>query len=346
MRLVKSAVAAAMSLILGFGALGMAPASAESVAAWMTVATNHPAAGCIVDTSVEVQSGGSPVVGAEVSIILSEDGSSTVIDSMTTTTTETGYAWLSFDTTGAGVEKTWLEVRVNGAYLGGRTIWVDGSECSGAPSVLDLSGDIPTVTDTWAPAPVSDDVADTEAAASGSAFLPVVTYQQARPLSCEYAAVQIATGMIGYTVTEWEMEAVTPLSANPHWGYRGDINGQWGNTTDYGIYADALVPGLNYYGYSATSFYGGQDDLTAYIDNGNPVIVWLGLRGDESIYEYTEDGTRYQVTAYMHVMVVYGYDESGVYLSDPGNGGTRYYDWATFNWMWQTIDGMGLVIGN
>lgn len=347
MRLTRSAFAAAMSLILGFGILGMAPASAESVAAWMTVATNHPAAGCIVDTSVEVQSGGAPLVGAEVSIILSDDSSATVIDSMTSTTTDSGIAWLSFDTTNAGVEKTWLEVRVNGAYLGGRTIWIDGTECSGAPSELDLSGDVPAVTDTWVPAPEADSAAvESTEASSGSSFLPLVTYQQARPLSCEYAAVQIATGMIGYTVTEWDMEAATPLTANPHWGYRGDINGTWGNTTDYGIYADALIPGLNANGYSGTSFYGGPEELTSYIDNGNPVIVWLGMRGDQSIYETNADGSSYQVTAFMHVMVVYGYDADGVYLSDPGNGGTRYYDWATFNEMWQVIDGMGLAVGN
>jgi uncharacterized protein YvpB len=341
MRLFRSVAAVAMSAMLGFGAMGMAPASAESVAAWMTVATNHPAAGCIVDTSVEVQSGGAPVVGAEVSIVLSDDASTSVIDSMSTTTTETGFAWLSFDTTVAP-EKTWLEVRVNGQYLGGRTIWVDGTECAGAPSVLDLSGDVPAVSDTWVSAPAADSAA---ASASGSGFLPVVTYQQQRPLSCEFAAVQIATGMIGYTVSEYEMEAVTPLSPNPHWGYRGNINGEWGNTTDYGIYADALVPGLNYYGYEATSFYGDPADLTAYLDNGTPVIVWLGMRGDLSHDEYTSDGTRYQVTDYMHVMVVYGYDESGVYLSDPGTGGTVYYDWATFNSMWQTIDGMALAVG-
>jgi uncharacterized protein YvpB len=341
MRLFRAVAAVAMSAMLGFGALGAAPASAESVAAWMTVATNHPAAGCIVDTSVEVQSGGTPVVGAEVSIILSDDASSTVIDSMSTATTETGYAWLSFDTTGAP-EKTWLEVRVNGQYLGGRTIWVDGTECAGAPSVLDLSGDVPTVSDTWVPAPADDSAAATS---SGNGSLPVVTYQQQRPLSCEYAAVQIATGMIGYTVSEYEMEAVTPLSDNPHWGYRGNINGEWGNTTDYGIYADALIPGLNAYGYQATSFYGDSADLTSYIDNGTPVIVWLGLRGDLSHDEYTSDGTRYQVTEYMHVMVVYGYDEWGVYLSDPGSGHTVAYDWATFNSMWQTMDGMALAVG-
>lgn len=343
MRLIRSAFAVAMTLVLGIGFLGVAPASAESVDAWMTVATNHPASGCIVDTSVELANGGEPVVGAEVTIILSEDATSTVIDSTTTITTESGIAWLAFDTNGVTTEKTWLEVRVNGAYLGGQTIWVDGSECSGAPSELDLSGDVPTVTDSYVPETVTD---DSTASDSGSgSFLPVVTYTQQRPLSCEYAAVQIATSMIGGPVSEYDIEAVTPLSANPHWGYRGNINGSWGNTTDYGIYADALVPGLNIYGYSATPFYGGADELTAAIDSGAPVIVWLGMRGDETIYEQAEDGTQYQVTAYMHVMVVYGYDDSGVYLSDPGNGGTRFYDWGTFLYMWGLIDGMGLIVG-
>lgn len=344
MRSIRVAFAAIMSAVIGFSALGMTPAAAESVDAWMTVGTNHPAVGCAVDTSVEVQSGGAPLVGAEVTIILSDDSSPTIIDTMTTTTTETGFAWLSFDTTNAPDSKTWLEVRVNGAYLGGRTIWIDGDSCSGAPSELDLSGDVPSVTDTYVPEVVAE--ATDTTASSGGSFLPVVTYAQQRPLSCEYAAVQIATGMIGYSVSEYDIEAVTPLHANPHWGYRGDINGTWGNTTDYGIYADALVPGLNYYGYSGTSFYGDANDITGAIDNGNPVIVWLGMRGDISHDEYTEDGTRYQVTQYMHVMVVYGYDEYGVYLSDPGNGGTRYYDWATFNSMWDAMDGMGLIVGN
>lgn len=339
MRFLRGGFAALMSLVLGLGMLAINPASAQSVDVWMTVQTNHPAAGCVVETSVEVRTGGNALVGAEVTILLSDDSSPVVIDSMTSVTDSSGIAWLAFDTTGAPDAKSWLEVSVNGAYIGGRTIWIDGSSCSGAPSLLDLSGDAPIVTNSYEPE------AQASSGNTDGAFLPQVAYQQARPLSCEYAAVQIATGMIGYTVSEWEMEAVTPLHANPHWGYRGNINGTWGNTTDYGIYADALIPGLNHYGYTATSFYGGPDELTAAIDNGTPVIVWLGMRGDQSHDEYTEDGTRYQVTAFMHVMVVYGYDSSGVYLSDPGNGGTRYYDWATFNSMWDVIDGMGLIIG-
>ena len=57
--------------------------------------------------------------------------------------------------------------------------------------------------------------------------------------------------------------------------------------------------------------------------------------GDQSVYE-----GGYRVVAGMHVMVAYGYDDGGVYLSDPATGGSRYYDWGTFEWMWGVMDGM------
>jgi hypothetical protein len=46
----------------------------------------------------------------------------------------------------------------------------------------------------------------------------------------------------------------------------------------------------------------------------------------------------------MHVMVAYGYDDGGIYLSDPGSGRFRYYDWGTFRWMWDVMDGMSLAV--
>ena len=58
--------------------------------------------------------------------------------------------------------------------------------------------------------------------------------------------------------------------------------------------------------------------LTREIDAGNPTIVWLGMWGDQSVYE-----GGYRVVAGMHVMVAYGYDDGGVYLSDPATGGSR-----------------------
>lgn len=192
------------------------------------------------------------------------------------------------------------------------------------------------------------DGGDGGASGAGTVTLPgMFTYQQQRPLSCEYASVHIATTMVGQPISEYEIEAVTPASPNPHWGYRGDIMGSWGNTEDYGVYNAPLASGLDQLGVASQPFYGStRDDLTRELDVGRPVVIWLGLWGDGGSFDaYAEDGTRFQLTTGMHVMVAYGYDEAGVYVTDPGKAVTRQYDWETFMSLWGVMDGMALSIG-
>lgn len=342
MRRAVTVLMAAMIMAVAGGPLGLSTVNAQSqsVAVWVETATANPGVGCFVDTSIEVRSAGGSVSGADVVVALSDDNNGTIYSSERGVTDGAGIVHLGYDTSAASNgAKTWLEVLVNGSYVGGRTIWINGDACAGAPSLLDLSGEVATISDSV----VDSGPAGTQA--GGEVIIPGVSaYQQERPLSCEYAAVAIATGALGSWVSEYDMEAVTPLSPNPHWGYRGDINGVWGNTDDYGIYANALIPGLNQFGFQGHSFYGNPGDLMDSIDLGRPTLVWLGMWGDLSHHEYTSDGTRFQVTRAMHVMVAYGYDDGGVYLSDPGTGEYRYYDWGTFDGMWQVMDGMALGI--
>lgn len=345
------AMTAALALLVA-GPLGapLASAQSDSIDAWIEVATNRPGVGCAVDVSAEVHSGGAGLSGADVSVVVSDDDSGEVISSDTSTANESGIAWLVIDTSGAAAgAKTWMSVSVNGAYVGGQTIWVtaDGS-CSGSSTILDLSGEVPSISGNTAAPDEADSGATDESSSDsgGQVMIPgAFTYQQERGLSCEYASLAIATGMLGDWVSEYEFEAAIPLSDNPHWGYRGDITGSWGNTTNYGIYPEALVPALQQYGFQGDVFYGGRGDLTAQIDLGRPTLVWIGMQGDSgSFYDYTADGTRFQLTPYMHVMVAYGYDDWGIYLSDPGTGVLRSYDWGTFEWMWDTMDGMSLAV--
>jgi hypothetical protein len=37
---------------------------------------------------------------------------------------------------------------------------------------------------------------------------------------------------------------MVPLKENPHLGYRGNIRGEWGHTTHYGIYPEPLHASL------------------------------------------------------------------------------------------------------
>ncbi|MEJ7837411.1 MAG: C39 family peptidase [Thermomicrobiales bacterium] len=195
--------------------------------------------------------------------------------------------------------------------------------------------------DVVAPAVEEDVVAETPSVVT----IPnVPTYKQSRNLSCEYAATYIATAAFGNGIPENVMIDAIPVTLNPHYGYRGNIDGFWGNTDDYGIYPSALVPTLNSYGFVGDVFYseGDTSGLTSHIDAGHPVVVWLGLWGDTR--ERLTDEGEYSVAAGMHVMTVYGYSADGVYLVDPATGDTKYYDWTTFVGIWSVLDGMSMAV--
>lgn len=189
-----------------------------------------------------------------------------------------------------------------------------------------------------------NDVVRPQSIAQPIVMIDVPNYSQTRNLSCEYAATHAATMAFGAGIPEHVFINEVPLSVNPHHGYRGNIDGAWGNTDDYGVYASALVPVLNEYGYVGEVFYseGDVQPLIAHLDAGHPVVTWLGFWGDTRV-RMTDDGN-YSVFAGMHVVTVVGYDDLGVYVMDPAKGETHHYDWATFSAMWGIIDGMSLAV--
>lgn len=189
-----------------------------------------------------------------------------------------------------------------------------------------------------------DSTASTTAVGSPLVSVPVPNYTQSRNLSCEYAATYAATAAFGPGISEWTFIENVPLANNPHYGYRGNIDGSWGNTTDYGVYAEALVPTLNANGYAGEVMYtmGDTGPLVSHLDAGHPVVVWLGYWGDTRERLYDED--TYSVFAGMHVVTVYGYDDAGVYVMDPAKGYVEHYDWTTFQQLWTVVDGMGLAV--
>ncbi|HEU0163404.1 MAG TPA: C39 family peptidase [Thermomicrobiales bacterium] len=326
-------------------------AQSTSVEAWATIGATHPAPGCSVDVALQLQDGGSTISGADVAIVFSLDSTGEVISSDEGQTDGDGVANLTYDTSNASAgDKGWLEVHVNGQYLGGQTIWADGDSCDQGSTLVDMSGSVPTTATSTSDSSSSssDDSSDSSASvddSSDTVMIPNVSaYLQQRPLSCEFAALSIATGALGDWVSEYDFDDLVGWSDNPHWGFRGDINGEWGGTTDYGVYAEALVPALNQYGFQGDVFYGGVDTLKAEIAAGNPTLVWMGLLGDQRDYETTSDGTTYQLTAGEHAMVAYGYDDGGVYVSNPGSGTLQYYDWGTFEYMWGILDDMALSV--
>ncbi len=169
--------------------------------------------------------------------------------------------------------------------------------------------------------------------------------RQSYNLSCEYAAAAAVTLYWGDAVTQREFLREVPANPNPHLGFRGDIYGAFGGITDYGVYAEPLVPVLERHGYDAQVYYGDQARLQATLRAGNPVVVWLTAgRQERPIYTRTAAGATFRLVPGEHALVVYGYDSSGVNLMDVGNGGYYHTDWASFLRRWGYFDGMMLVI--
>ena len=175
--------------------------------------------------------------------------------------------------------------------------------------------------------------------------MPVV--RQSLPLSCEAAAVSITTAYWGNQVSEWVFIENMPTNANPHLGFRGSITGAFGGTKDYGVYAEPFVSLLSRYGFTGDVFYAEGDaaQLKSQIDLGHPVVTWITNMATKQTKSYGyADGARFALVPQEHAVVVYGYDENGVYVADPGDGAYRQIDWKDFLRSWGYFDGMSLAV--
>jgi len=174
----------------------------------------------------------------------------------------------------------------------------------------------------------------------------VPSIKQSYPLSCEFAAATAVTLFWGGAViSEDHFLREVPRHPNPHLGFRGDITGAFGGITDYGVYAEPLVPVLEQHGYDATVFYGDVGRLKAELEEGHPIVVWMTSgREERPVYRLSYEGKAFKLVPSEHTVVVYGYDDAGVYIMDVGDGGRYYTDWNSFLRRWSYFDQMALRI--
>lgn len=138
-----------------------------------------------------------------------------------------------------------------------------------------------------------------------------------------------------------------PYHPNPHRGFRGDMNGAFGGTDDYGVYAEPLVPLLERCGLQAQVVYaqGDASVLRSEIDRGRPVVVWMtNMASVQPRLTAEYAGETFTLVPQEHVVVVYGYDQEWVYVADPGDGQYRAFSWEDFMRSWGYFDGMALLI--
>src|SRR5437868_3572719 len=155
-------------------------------------------------------------------------------------------------------------------------------------------------------------------------------------LSCEYAAAAAVTLYWGNLVSQRDFLREVPSNPNPHLGFRGAINAPFGGLTDYGVYAEPLVPVLEQRGYNAVAFYGGAARLKAEVAAGHPVVVWItaGKYIPRTPVTASANGATFTLVPGEHAVVIYGYDSGGVYIMDVSHGQFDYATWGSFLTRW------------
>jgi uncharacterized protein YvpB len=284
-------------------------------------------------------SGGDPVVGVDASIAFFDNGGG-LISQDSSTTDGNGVGWLGFDTTGlAAGNYDWLDVNLGGGYVTGTTIVPSNGDCGDNPKELSASvGQLPA-------ADASASSSDSTGASTDSSTPDFPAHHQEHSLSCEYASIYIATSYFGNPISEDTSLNAVPSAVDPHYGFRGDIDGPYGSTDDYGVYAEPLATLLSAYGYTGTVSYGADaSTLEGFLDANQPTLVWIATRGDDGFYDTNAYGDRFKLVPWEHVVVAYAYDDAGVWVSDPGNGLLEHLNWDWFLPAWGALDGMALAV--
>lgn len=164
-------------------------------------------------------------------------------------------------------------------------------------------------------------------------------------LSCEYSSTRMITAFWQREIGEADFIANVPFNPDPHIGFRGNIDEWFGGTWHYGIYGEPIARFIETRGFK-TKFLAGRDDtLRQELALGRPVQVWViaGMGWGSPFTEYS-DGKPFRLAAGEHSIVVYGYDQWGVYIADPAYGGRAYYNWDTFLRSWSYFDYMAMSV--
>lgn len=175
--------------------------------------------------------------------------------------------------------------------------------------------------------------------------LTVARQMQSHSLSCESSASSMAARYHGVPLTEDDILAALPFHANPHLGFRGQVDGPTGGIEHYGVYAEPIAAVLNSRGVQATLIAGGLDGIKAALARGNPVVAWITYHCLPSTpVTVTVDDQQVTLVPYQHAVVVTGYNETGVWANDPYDGQEDFYATADFERALSYFDNMAIEV--
>ena len=183
-----------------------------------------------------------------------------------------------------------------------------------------------------------------------SAFVEgVVGHPQEHNLSCESRSATDLSAFWGVTFTEDEFFHRLPKSDNPNRGFLGDVDLPAGSMppVGYGVYAGPVAANLRSFGLDARARQEWNlDSLKAELVAGRPVIIWstydMRLPGVENWT--SSDGATSVIVKWQHTFVAIGYDETGVYLIDAYDAGTKHFGYETFDAAWAQLGRQAVTV--
>lgn len=168
--------------------------------------------------------------------------------------------------------------------------------------------------------------------------------KQQHMLTCEAAAASMATKAV---LTEAQIMARMPRSADPNLGFRGNLDGLpdpklW----NYGVYAGPVSKVLGGYGYTSTVLQNATNaQVKAYIRKGWPVVLWLTYSLKPATPRLGMAGGRpFVLVPHEHAILALGYDANTVIANDPWLPKIVRYRWSDFDHSWALFGNMALAI--
>ena len=171
---------------------------------------------------------------------------------------------------------------------------------------------------------------------------------QIHSLSCESRSAVDWAGYFGVSLSEDTFLVHLPSSDDPDSGFVGDPDDAAGYIppNSYGVHADPVANLLNAYGLNARAVHGySLDSIRNQIDDGNPVIVWVYghvWAGGSPVSYTASNGNTTWVIPYEHTVIVYGYDDSSIWILDGGSKYTRSI--SIFKSSWSNLGNMAVIL--
>lgn len=174
-------------------------------------------------------------------------------------------------------------------------------------------------------------------------------YTLGYPTGCESAALTNLLNFWGVSVNMKEIVDVLPKGELPY--YENEIRyggnpylefvGHPNDSSSYGVYEKPIIGIANKFKSGIIDGTGmSLDNVLNIVKEGRPVMVWVSMNMRvpyvSSSWIYKPTGEKINWLANEHSLLVIGFNDSQVIVSDSLNGGVRYYDKNVFKSRYNT----------